>query len=468
MSSSRHIIRKLSLEVQLPGKYAATHQEQALKLVKTWLDMHFLPALEAALDEMEAHHASRQYLCFDRWDIDLGRLAPGDLSARSAPAMINGLHAAANHLTAAPATIKSPGQRVAEAFAFFLERGYLPWWHSSGKADADEWQEQIERGLSEPGPTAVLIVEALKKRTARQRLSALFGERFFLEVIVKQCFPAGAKQVSALWREWSAVLGQSILSSAKRSVLSSRLREWVLEWLSRSSLQKSSLREFVVRQLSESLSSHLPDDPTGGKTSDLPTLIATAFKKPLSAQQPELSYQESMPDAAAYGEDDTTIYIANAGIILLHPFLQMFFEALNISQSDVLRRPDKAVHLLHYLSTGNSKAEEHVLVLSKILCGLAPETYIHPSIRITRKEQRECKQLLEAVVRNWPALKNTSPKGLQHNYLCREGALSLRPDGGWFLKVSTNTIDILLDQLPWSISWVKLPWMKDMLQVEWS
>jgi hypothetical protein len=43
----------------------------------------------------------------------------------------------------------------------------------------------------------------------------------------------------------------------------------------------------------------------------------------------------------------------------------------------------------------------------------------------------------------------------------------MREDGDWVLQVEANTADILLDQLPWGISMIKLPWMGMMLWVEW-
>jgi hypothetical protein len=40
-------------------------------------------------------------------------------------------------------------------------------------------------------------------------------------------------------------------------------------------------------------------------------------------------------------------------------------------------------------------------------------------------------------------------------------------DGDWLLQVEAKTVDILLNQLPWGISMIKLPWMQRMLWIEW-
>jgi hypothetical protein len=35
------------------------------------------------------------------------------------------------------------------------------------------------------------------------------------------------------------------------------------------------------------------------------------------------------------------------------------------------------------------------------------------------------------------------------------------------LQVEGKALDILLDYLPWTLSIVKLPWMKKLLHIEW-
>ncbi|HRF39189.1 MAG TPA: contractile injection system tape measure protein, partial [Saprospiraceae bacterium] len=67
---------------------------------------------------------------------------------------------------------------------------------------------------------------------------------------------------------------------------------------------------------------------------------------------------------------------------------------------------------------------------------------------------------------NWGALGSTSPDGLRGNFLVRDGKLT-RTDLGRLLQVEAQSYDLLLDRLPWGINMVKLPWMEDMLFVEW-
>lgn len=161
------------------------------------------------------------------------------------------------------------------------------------------------------------------------------------------------------------------------------------------------------------------------------------------------------------------IYINNAGLVLLHPFLPQFFRALNIVVDDQLIAPDRALSLLHFLGTGQLVAPEYELVLPKVLLNLALETPMDTNTPLTAEETEEATALLEAVIRHWAALKGTSDNGLRGTFLIRPGKISLRDDGDWRLQVENKAYDILLDQLPWGIGMIKLPWMHRMLWVEW-
>src|SRR5262249_41296575 len=107
------------------------------------------------------------------------------------------------------------------------------------------------------------------------------------------------------------------------------------------------------------------------------------------------------------------------------------------------------------------------LILPKILCNVPLETPVESNLELTPAEREEAAALLEAVIRHWEALRNTSVDGLRGTFLIRPGKVSLRDDGDWLLQVESKSYDILLDQLPWGIGMIKLPWMERMLWVEW-
>lgn len=161
------------------------------------------------------------------------------------------------------------------------------------------------------------------------------------------------------------------------------------------------------------------------------------------------------------------IYIGNAGLVLVHPFLPQFFAALGVAVEDKLTHPERALCLLHFLSTEQATAPEYELLLPKVLCNIPLETPAEADVGLTQHEMNEACALLEAAIRHWGALGNSSPDALRGTFLLRQGKLSQR-EGDWLLQVESKTCDILLEQLPWGISMIKLPWMKKMLWVEWN
>ncbi len=181
--------------------------------------------------------------------------------------------------------------------------------------------------------------------------------------------------------------------------------------------------------------------------------------KPHTAQMPA-GYKSRNPEGSA------DIHIPNAGLVLLHPFLPQFFEALTVSRGNKLLQPGRALSLLHFLTSGRDDTQEHDLVLPRILCNIPLSSPVETGVALTAHEIKEAKALQKAVIHHWEALRHTSPDGLRGAFLLRPGTISGR-DNDWLLKVESDTSDILLEQLPWDISTIKLPWMEKILWVEW-
>ena len=159
--------------------------------------------------------------------------------------------------------------------------------------------------------------------------------------------------------------------------------------------------------------------------------------------------------------------VANAGVVLLHPFLPRLFEGLGLAAGDELPDPSRAIGLLHHLATGELTTPEHEVTLAKVLCGRPLDEPVPADVRLTVAETGEATTLLRAVIGHWTALRDTAPDVLRLEFLRRPGILSGADFDEWLLRVDTGTADILLDRLPWSTSMIRLPWMPRMLHVEW-
>jgi len=164
-----------------------------------------------------------------------------------------------------------------------------------------------------------------------------------------------------------------------------------------------------------------------------------------------------------------TLYIKNSGIVILHYFLSPYFNDLGLLADGKFiddTTHQRAVLLLYYLATGKNKAAEFDLTLSKVLCGYPISETLPSAIILTKKEKTESKRLLEAIIDHWSPLKNTSVKGLRNAFFERDGRLT-KKENGWLLTIEQKTIDVLLGKLPWGYSTIRLPWMQEILNVDW-
>ncbi len=65
-------------------------------------------------------------------------------------------------------------------------------------------------------------------------------------------------------------------------------------------------------------------------------------------------------------------------------------------------------------------------------------------------------------------LGNTSVEALRNTFLKRKAKLSYeRNRSTWLLQVEKKGYDICVEHLPWPLSIIKLPWMKENLIVDW-
>lgn len=168
-------------------------------------------------------------------------------------------------------------------------------------------------------------------------------------------------------------------------------------------------------------------------------------------------------------EDTDSIAVQNAGLVIFWPFLQRFFENLELLNGKAFNSESakyKAAAVLQYIaSAAEEETFEGQLTLNKVLCGinLADPIALEP---LTSEEIEIAEGLMKSVISRGPHWKNLSLAGFRSSYLQREGLLRSR-DGHWLLQVKKETYDITLERLPWGFSTVKLPWMNEILIVEW-
>lgn len=168
-------------------------------------------------------------------------------------------------------------------------------------------------------------------------------------------------------------------------------------------------------------------------------------------------------------ELDETFPISNSGLVLAAPFLPYFFKGLGLVENKEFiskEAQNRGVLLIQALLDESYSYEESDLLLNKILCGMSPSEPIEVNFSPSELEKEEIKNLLDAMVIRWTALKSTSGASMAKGFFRREGSLR-RVDKGFQLQIPRISIDILLNRLPWTISIIKLPWMEETLYTEW-
>jgi hypothetical protein len=169
-------------------------------------------------------------------------------------------------------------------------------------------------------------------------------------------------------------------------------------------------------------------------------------------------------------ETEKQCLVDDAGLVILHPFLPALFERLGYLDEErkfvSLALQERAVHLLRWLAGYELPHLDYQMPLDKVLCDLPLAYPMGSEIEFTDMEKEEGRQVLRSVCQYWKPLNGTSPEGLQHSFLQRNGSITYE-DNTWIIRVEGQALDILLDDLPWEISLLLLPWREEMIMVEW-
>ncbi|WP_340065859.1 contractile injection system tape measure protein [Ascidiimonas aurantiaca] len=206
-------------------------------------------------------------------------------------------------------------------------------------------------------------------------------------------------------------------------------------------------------------------------------VISYLFQKTLFTDTSNRVRRSKIPEDQDYrklGEEEprelkNPIFVNTAGLVIISPFLGMLFTKCGFMENSTFINTEaiyKAIHLLHYTATGNTGAEEYHLPMSKVLCGFPVSEPVKRVILLEEQHKEIAESLLEAVIKQWSVLKNTSVAGLRETFLQRDGKLEPGEEM-FYLRVEQKPFDMLLDQLPWSIGTIKLSWMTKALKTEW-
>lgn len=208
---------------------------------------------------------------------------------------------------------------------------------------------------------------------------------------------------------------------------------------------------------------------------ELPKEILNRYSKVMKAAEPKLkAAKDKKAEEASQKEPVDSLpdelYVDNAGLVLLNPFVPHCFEGLGWTKSGAFteeKHRENGLMMFRYLSHGSEEPQgEHELVLNKLMVGLEADAPIRSNLGLSPEEMAEGETLLKSAIAYWDKLGEVDPEQFRETFLRREGRLTWE-GSGWNLKVDRQTYDVLLKFLPWSFGIVKFPWMEKMITVDW-
>ena len=420
----QHIIKKQIINLSLQKKLDAFHIQQKIS-ADYW--SHIVPILEKTFDDIST---ADETISIDTLELDLGAFSEKEieegewheiLAKKIAEQLLPVRHQLSSQLTV-QRKAKLPG--IADQWSFYMQHGYLPW--NVIKID-DEWYQQVLEAFA----ADAMAIEKLRKlitinSVALKRIILRHDEKFLIALLETLTARSQVKIPELL----NPIISdkKDLLKSIPAITLQQQLWYRVLEI---AAANKSLDAAEIAKQVENDIS--VPD-------------------KPFEQNFKEEHLKENIDDG---------IYVANAGVVLLHPFLPGFFRNIGFVEKENFvdfSVCQKAVVMLHYLATGNTIPEEHELVIPKMLCASPINEPVSNNISFSTEELREAEDLLTSSIAQWEILKGTSPAGLRESFLQRGGKLFMKNDQP-HLQIEASAIDMLLDHLPWNLSMIMLPYL---------
>ncbi|HWR82084.1 MAG TPA: contractile injection system tape measure protein [Candidatus Deferrimicrobium sp.] len=442
-----HRIRKAVFDLTFPD------EKTAFRLRKRLEEMFYIEVVPV-LDEVFSTLAPNgQVYRIKRLEIDLGRFDPEQLDGTVIRrAILTQLGDYLRDFVSREAKPEPVEVSVEQVLSRFLDTGELVWYSVH---DSVTTLERAIRALEPAVAQGVIrrIVPTLRRRHARLRLIYQFSSGF-CEWVIRMLHPTTWQGLFETGRD---VLGPLKTTEAKDVLLSVAAGMLPDESIDPTvfAVRVRELGVFAVR-VKELGALDVPVRKSAEQS--------TARSRSQDVRTEDI-HQEKEAD------EENAKYVRYAGIVLLHPFLARFFDALSLLDDNQHFTSDesraRAVHLMYYLATRREEPPENETVLFKILCGYSLQTPLVKQLRLTQREKDEAENLLTSAIRLWQKLGNTSPDGFREGFLQRQGKLT-QTGNSWHLAVEQSSIDILLDHLPWSLSILTLPWLEVAIRVDWA
>jgi hypothetical protein len=473
----QHIIKKQVIHLLMDKGLDAFYIQQR---VSNDYREKILPLLSGLFD---AACEDDEILVLDKLELNLGVLSPKDIESGNwsekvikniSEQLVDLRHKNNSQLQ----IVKKPEFRgIASQWIYYMQHGFLPW---NVLKINESWFQKVLEAFASDSDAIYELRNLIRNYPASVKRIAGQHSEDFLKAVVETLTAENQERLPKLIEEFIAIISsfeknKIEVMSVQKDSLRKKLWDQVLQ-ITVDSKAKLKSTEFVALLLpyhftNEQLKSKKIIAFLQKNKIEISELEKVISKKNIKEEKTERSISLQKDIQSSENEEALTdgIFVTNAGIVLLHPFLSLFFKNLSLVKENQFADTTsqvKAMYLLHYLATGNKNPAEHELVIPKVLCGYPLEEPIATEIDLNEEDLQEAESLLRSAIGQWNVLQDTSPNGLRQGFLQRNGKLFLK-NKDLALQIEQTAIDVLLDYLPWNLSMIKMPWLENILKVEW-
>lgn len=485
----QHIIKKQVIELAIDKQLDAFAIQQQ---VSDWYWHHFLSLLEVEFNKLSA---PGEVLYIDRLEIDLGLISQQQLQTTqlhkiALPVISKKVQEYISSEQASTTDRKRSGARHAfTQWLQYMQKGYLPW---NVLQITTEWLTLVLEELAGDHHSVTLLRNEIQKnktvctRIAQQHTTAWLVQLMtVLTASNQRHLPDAIVEIERLFTALQNNTGVQIATPSRK-----QLWQQVLQLVAARDGQFTTTRLAIIIVQEQITITHLPalEKINRQQANEYPQLqpVLTAVaeqhqqasgqQETITGQPENINSKNSTEDQQQAGDikrqllkEEGGLFVQHAGLVLIHPFLRSLFSLCGLLEGKTFSNAinqQKAIYLLHYIATGKVTADEHELVIPKVLCSYPIEETVDTDIILSIQELQEADDLMRAAIAQWSILKSTSPEGLQQGFLQRNGKLHTRNEQ-LYVEVEKNTIDVLLDHLPWNLSLIRLPWSGEIIRVEW-
>ncbi len=462
--------------ILLDFSFDKNEKNTALQKTKCFFEENVLPLLSNRFDEEQAD------IYIDKLEIDIGKTTENDFAEKFLSAFKQSwdnysFKKAAKSSGAAEA---SSGLSIDQLF-YYLENGYWSW--NVQQKPGAEIIKLVHSYFSDNGRLLHFIRQLNKKNeiVITRLIDFVFSNKVIIPLFIE-----GLIQYHSAWKEvetyfdtsWQRLiekrkgfyyllLKEIIISSAISTVIDVKDLLVKIEKKYRTGLVSPSIKKL------ESMDQLVSEIKKINQFADIKKIISlfkNADKDEPTVVQDEMEII-GLNAESIINKEEEKITIANAGLILFHPYLSYVFKELKWINSDNKfsnkKNQQKAILFLQYLINQKSRQPEHLLVLNKIMCGWPVNMPLTAKVNFSKKEKQVAVELCESLKEHWKVIQNTSYEGLIKSFIERKGIIK-RMEDGFLLKIEKISIDVLMESLPFGIQLIKFPWNEYIIHTEWA